>query len=98
MCIWFIRLQDCIANSSTNGLSLFIRAGNHWWVSNQLGKKGGHMRAEVGEADQRLPPVKGWEAYKPGKLMFWKGKWSLKDQTLECSCDPSAESAGQVVC
>ena len=75
-----------------------FRAGNHWWVSDQLGKKDGFMRAAVGEADQKLPPVKGWEAYKPGKLMFWKGKWSLKDQTLECSCDPSAESAGQVVC
>ena len=42
------------------------------------------MRAEVGEADQRLPPVKGWEVYTP-----WKGEWSSEDHTLECSRHPT---------
>ena len=72
----------------------FIRAGNHWWVSDQLGKEGGYMRAEVEEADKRLPPVKGWEVYTPGKSMSRKGKWSSEDLTLECSRHPT----GQFLC
>ena len=67
------------------------------------------MRAEVAKADQKLPPVKGWEdVYTPGKHSRRKnpisrkwvstGKWSSGDQTLECSRHPSAESAGQFVC
>ena len=67
-----------------DGLSPFIRAGNHWWVSDQRGKEGRFMRAEVEEADKRLPPVKGWEVYTP-----WKGEWSSEDQTLECSRHPT---------
>ena len=35
------------------------------------------MRAEVGEADQLVPPVNGWQ-FKDGS------KWS-SDKTLECS-------------
>ena len=38
------------------------------------------MRAEVGEANMGLPPVKGWEVYTRGKLMFW-----TDDHVLECS-------------
>ena len=76
----------------------FIRAGNHWWVSDQLGKEGGHMRAEVEEADKRLPPVKGWEVYKPRNgMLSWMsrtGEWSPKGQTLQCSRHPSGDFAG----
>ena len=58
-------------------LSLFIRSGDYWWVSDEVGKEAGFLRAKVGEADQLLPPVKGWE--------FWDGgKWD-SDPTLECS-------------
>ena len=58
------------------------------------------MRAEVGEADKRLPPVKGWEflttSYTSNEFHTTSG-WSSGDQTLECSRHPSAESAGQFV-
>ena len=74
---------------------LFIRAGNHWWVSDQLGKEGGYMRAEVEEADTRLPPVKGWEVYKPGNLMLGNGEWSSEDHTLECSRYPTGQLVRQ---
>ena len=33
---------------TTDALSLFIRAGNYWWVSHQMGEEDGFMRAEVG--------------------------------------------------
>ena len=70
---------------------LFIRAGNHWWVSDQLGGEDGFMRAAVEEeADKLLPPVNGWQ-------FFTTNGWSSGDRTLECSCHPSAESAGQFV-
>ena len=35
------------------------------------------LRAKAGEADQLLPPVKGWE--------FWDGGNWVSDPTLECS-------------
>ena len=88
-------MQCCCAIDAlniTDAISSFIRVGNHWWVSDQLGKEGGYMRAEVGEADQRLPPLKGWEVYKPGKWISWKGEWSSEDQTLECSCHLEADN------
>ena len=82
-----------------DGLSLFIRAGNHWWVSDQLGKKGGYMRAEVGEENMRLPPVKGWEVYTPGKSMSCKSFRRLQkaseDLTLECSRHPTGQFVRQ---
>ena len=43
-----------------------------------VGKKGGFLRAKVDEADQLLPPVKGWEFPDGG------GNW-VSDPTLECS-------------
>ena len=76
--------QDCcsaILFTHTDALSLFIRAGNHWRVNDQLGKESSGLRAEVGEANQ--PPVKGW--------MFYTGsEWSSEDETLECSRQLSA--------
>ena len=44
-----------------------------------VGKKGGFLRAKVDEADQLLPPVKGWEFYD-----YYGGKWD-SDPTMECS-------------
>ena len=77
---------------TTDALSLFIRAGNYWWVSHQMGEEDGFMRAEVEEeADKRLPPVKGWQFFTTS------GWFSSGDHTLECSRRPSAESAGQFV-
>ena len=43
-----------------------------------VGKKGGFLRAKVDEADQLLPPVKGWEFPVGGD------KWD-SDPTMECS-------------
>ena len=44
-----------------------------------MGKKDGFLRAKVGEEDQLVPPVQGWQFKK------WFGtKWS-SDETLECS-------------
>ena len=65
-------------------LSLLIRSGDYWRVSTVVGKKGGFLRAKVDEADQLLPPVKGWE--------FWDGgKWD-SDPTMECSREVSPAS------
>ena len=46
------------------------------------------LRAEVGEEDQLVPPVNGWQV-KDGSNMFLDGiKW-CSDPTLECSRDLS---------
>ena len=100
-CHWvhfIVRLLQCRNLHKLKHSPLVIRAGNHWWVSDQLGKEDGFMRAEVGEADMKLPPVKGWEVYKPGTGMFsWTGEWSSKGQTLQCSRHPSGDFAGYFV-
>ena len=70
------------AQCSHDVFPLSIRAGNHWWVSDKVGKMGGGLRAEVGKVDQLMPPVQGW--------MFWnERKWSDKDYTLQCRRQPS---------
>ena len=53
------------------------RSDNYWLVSTEVGKKDGFLRAKVGEEDQLVPPVQGWQ-FKDGT------KWS-SDKTLECS-------------
>ena len=58
-------------------LSLLIRSGDYWWVNEEVGAEDGFLSAKVGEADQLLPPVKGWKFYDGGK-------WD-SDPTLECS-------------
>ena len=58
-------------------LSLLIRSGDYWWVNEEVGAEDGFLSAKVGEADQLLPPVKGWE--------FWDGGNWVSDPTLECS-------------
>ena len=57
--------------------SLFIRAGEFWWVNDKVGEEVGLLKAKVGEADKLLPPVNGWE-YLGG------GKWE-SDSTMICS-------------
>ena len=60
-------------------LSLFIRAGEFWWVNNEVGKKTGYMKSKVvREEDKWTPPQKEWEYWGP------PGKWE-SDPTLECS-------------
>ena len=76
---------------TTDALSLFIRAGNYWWVSHRMGEEDGFMRAEVGEEHKRLPPFKGWQ-------FSTTSGWFSEDYALECSRHPSAESAGPFVC
>ena len=61
---------------------LFIRAGNFWYVSDQLGEKAGYLRAEVVEENNPLPPVNGWQFPK-------EDEWS-DDNSLQCSREPSA--------
>ena len=59
-------------------LSLLLRAGDFWYVSNELGKKGGWLRAKVEtEEDKKMPPVQGWQ-YSDGS------KWQ-SDPTFEAS-------------
>ena len=45
-----------------------------------MAKKDGFLRAEVGEEDQLVPPVNGWQ-FKDGRK-WWM--WSF-DEKLECS-------------
>ena len=60
-------------------LSLLLRAGDFWWVSGELGKKGGGLRAKVEtEEDKKMPPVQGWQYAAGG------GKWP-SDPTMEAS-------------
>ena len=60
--------------------SLFIRAGEFWWVSDEVGKKTGcWLKAKVESDKDKLdqPPLKGWQYYGGGK---WKS-----DPTMVCS-------------
>ena len=59
-------------------LSLLIRAGDFWWVNEEVGKETGWMEAKVmTEEDKQMPPVKGWT--------YWDGGEDQPDPTLECS-------------
>ena len=54
-----------------------FRIGDYWWVSSEVGKETGRLKAKVGESDHLLPPVQGWE--------FYDGvKWE-SDPTMVCS-------------
>ena len=60
-------------------LSLLIRAGDFWRVSDEVGEEGCALKAKVvTEEDKQMPPVKGWTYY------AGDGKWP-SDPTLECS-------------
>ena len=69
-------------------LSLLIRAGDFWWVSDELGKEYGALRAKV-ENNEVLPPVNGWQYY-------GRGNW-LSDSTLVCSREVSTACEEVVV-
>ena len=69
-----------------NQLSLLLRAGDHWWVSEQVGEKDGYLKAEVVKEDPLVPPINGWSYYDDGDN--WKS-----DETLECSRTVSAVCA-----
>ena len=59
--------------------TLLIRSGDYWWVSYKAEGNLFGLKAKVGEADQLVPPVQGWQFYDGNK-------WS-SDPTLECSRD-----------
>ena len=62
---------------------LLTRSDDYWSISTEVAKKDGFLRAEVGEEDQLVPPVNGWQ------FKEWRGtKWS-SDGTLECSREVS---------
>ena len=57
-------------------LSLLLRAGDFWWVSDEVGKKDGRLKAKVVSDQDQLdqPPLKGWQ--------YWDGdKWAF-DTTM----------------
>ena len=60
-------------------LSLLIRAGDFWWVSDEVGKKGGWLKAKVvRDMNQLRPPHKGWQ------FCDDRGEWE-SDPTMVCS-------------
>ena len=62
-------------------LSLLIRVGTTWYVNPEVGRGGGWLKAEAGEADLLFPPAKGW--------IYGDGSDWLPDPSLECSREPS---------
>ena len=59
-------------------LSLLLRAGDFWWVNDELGEEDGWLRAKVEtEEDKKMPPVQGWQ--------YWDDNKWLSDPTLEAS-------------
>ena len=42
--------------------SLLIRAGDFWYVSSEVGKEVGSLKAKVvTEEDQQMPPLRRWQ-------------------------------------
>ena len=72
------------ATSNQNPNTIFsllatTRAGDFWFVINELGRKTGWLRAKVEtEEDKKMPPVQGWQ-YTPGA-----NEWQ-SDPTLKAS-------------
>ena len=59
-------------------LSLLLRAGDFWWVNDELGEEDGWLAAKVEtEEDKKMPPVQGWQ--------YWDGSKWQSDPTLEAS-------------
>ena len=71
-------------------LSLLIRAGDFWWVNDEVGEDNGFLKAKVvSKEDQMMPPVKGWT--------YADGKGNLpSDPTMVCSRDLSP-ACGEIV-
>ena len=62
-------------------LSLKIRAGEFWWVSDEVGKEISGLKSKVvWEEDQLTPPLHGWQYY----VSADGGKWN-SDPALVCS-------------
>ena len=69
-------------------LSLLIRAGEFWWVYDEVGKDDGLLRAKVlREEDQVRPPVHGWQ-FCVCDIDSGKRQWH-SDLTLKCSREVS---------
>ena len=70
---------QCIMHTE---LSLLIRAGDFWWVNDEVGEETGWLKAKV-VSDQRWwldqPPLKGWQYY-DGDNYKWES-----DTTMVCS-------------
>ena len=66
-------------------LSLLLRAGDHWWVGEDVGDEDGELIAEVVKEDPLVPPINGWSYL---YALDWKS-----DETLECSRTVSAVCA-----
>ena len=59
-------------------LSLLLRAGDFWRVSDELGTKAGWLCAKVEtEEDKKMPPVQGWQ--------YWDGSKWHSDPTMKAS-------------
>ena len=70
-------------------LSLLIRAGDFWWVNDEVGEDNGFLKAKVvSKEDQMMPPVKGWTYYDGSKY--------VSDPTMVCSSDLSP-ACGEIV-
>ena len=69
-------------------LSFLLRAGDHWWVNWQVGKKSGWLKAEVVKEDPLVPPINGWQ--------FHNGTGWSSDPTMEC-CRDLSESCKEIV-
>merc|ERR1712037_160600 len=54
---------------NTNNQQIYLyRAGDFWYVNNELGQETGCLKANVvTEEDKRMPPVKGWTYYDGSK-------------------------------
>ena len=62
-------------------LSLLLRAGDFWYVNDELGEETGWLKAKVEtEEDKKMPPVQGWQYGDDDKLQS----------------DPSLEASRQV--
>ena len=71
-------------------LSLLIRAGDSWYVNDEVGEEAGWLEAEVvSEEDKLIPPLKGWQYYDGSE---WES-----DPTLECSREVSTTCREVVV-
>ena len=65
-------------------LSLLIRVGDYWHVSDEVGEEESSIRRKVvTELDELIPPLQGWECHVRGD------KW-VSDPTFECSREVSA--------
>jgi len=81
------QLHDVRANQCQYYL---FRVGDYWWVNDEVGEEERYLRAKVGEANELLPPISGWE--------FWDeddcsddnvdDDWH-SDLTIECSREVS---------